>query len=259
MSSSTKLENVGTVTSSTASGAAAGTAVAPGYGTAIGAGLGFLGGLFSAWANSKSEEERMEALRKAANQLNASYDKVGEIFDTFYETYSPGGSQADIDAAARAISDFDPTDYLYGDDEGTDFKFSYDKSVEDFLNPYYEDVIDKSNRKVSASAAGSALGRGTGAAQAISENTTREYDNLYNTALNQYQTDRSQAYTEFTDYISNMQKRLDSKMQGDQWKIGQQRDLGNEFLDWQSKRAENEANLEQAKANARTQLTLASI
>ena len=259
MSSSTKLENVGTVTSSTASGAAAGTAVAPGYGTAIGAGLGFLGGLFSAWANSKSEEERMEALRSAANQLNASYDKVGDIFNTFYDTYSPGGSQADIDAAARAISDFDPTDYLYGDDEGTDFKFSYDKSVEDFLNPYYEDVIDKSNRKVSASAAGSALGRGTGAAQAISENTAREYDNLYNTALNQYQTDRAQAYTEFIDYISNMQKRLDSKMQGDQWKIGQQRDLGNEFLDWQSKRAENEANLEQAKANARTQLTLASI
>lgn len=259
MSSSTKLENVGTVTSSTASGAAAGTAVAPGYGTAIGAGLGFLGGLFSSWANSKSEEERMEALNKAANQLNASYDKVGSIFDTFYSTYSPGGSQADIVAAAQAISDFDPTDYLYGDDEGNDFKFSYDKSVEDFLNPYYEDVIDKSNRKVTASAAGSALGRGTGAAQAISENTTREYDNLYNTALNQYQTDRGQAYTEFTDYISNMQNRLNSKMQGDQWKIGQQRDLGNEFLDWQSKKVENEANLEQAKANARTQLTLASI
>ena len=259
MSSSTKLENVGTVTSSTASGAAAGTAVAPGYGTAIGAGLGLLGGLFSAWANSKSEEERMEALNNAANQLDTSYDKVGEIFDTFYDTYSPGGSQADIKEAAQAISDFDPTDYLYGDDEGTDFKFSYDKSVEDFLNPYYEDVIDKSNRKVSASAAGSALGRGTGAAQAISENTTREYDNLYNTALNQYQTDRSQAYTEFIDYIRNMQNRLNSKMQGDQWKIGQRRDLGNEFLDWQSKKAENEANLEQARANAKTQLTLASI
>ena len=259
MSSSTKLENVGTVTSSTASGAAAGSAVAPGYGTAIGAGLGFLGGLFSSWANSKSEEERMDALNKAANQLNASYDKVGNIFNTFYDTYSPGGSQADIAAAAKAIGDFDPTDYLYGDDKGTEFNFPYDKTVEDFLNPYYEDVIDKSNRKVSASAAGSALGRGTGAAQAISENTTREYDNLYNTALGHYQTDRSQAYTEFTDYISNMQNRLNSKMQGDQWKIGQQRDLGNEFLDWQSKRAENEANLEQAKANARTQLTLASI
>lgn len=259
MSSSTKLENVGTVTSSTASGAAAGTAVAPGYGTAIGAGLGLLGGLFSAWANSSAEEERMEALRNAANQLNTSYDKVENIFSAFYDTYSPGGSQEDIDAAAQAISDFDPTDYLYGDDTGKDFKFSYDKSVEDFLNPYYEDVIDKSNRKVTASAAGSALGRGTGAAQAISENTTREYDNLYNTALGHYQTDRSQAYTEFTDYISNMQNRLNSKMQGDQWKIGQQRELGNEFLDWQSKRAENEANLEQAKANARTQLTLASI
>ena len=259
MSSSTKLENAGTVASSTASGAAAGTAVAPGYGTAIGAGLGFLGGLFSSWANSKSEEERMNALKSAANQLNASYDKVGNIFQTFYDTYSPGGSQQDVKDAAQAISDFDPTDYLYGDDEGNDYKFSYDKSVEDFINPYYDDVIDKSNRKVTASAAGAALGRGTGAAQAISENTTREYDNLYNTALNQYQTDRNQAYTEFTDYIGNMQNRLNSKMQGDQWKIGQKQALGNSFLDWQSKKAENEANLEQARSNARTQLTLAGI
>jgi hypothetical protein len=241
-------------------GASTGAAFGP-YGAAIGGGLGLVAGLFGAAAEEDDKEARREILDTLSRDLDISYNEIEQAFDEFYKMYIPGGTQKDAIEAASKIRKFDKIFGQrleeYGLNDPESLKFSYDKTVNDFLDPYMGNVIDASNAKVQHSAAGAGLGRSTGAAKAISENTAREYDRLYNTALNQYNTDRSQAYNEFQGYLDNANKMIDTLTRNDQWGIAQQKQLGDDFLNWQAQIAENKAGMAQDKINTKTQIGLA--
>lgn len=243
-------------------GAATGAAFGP-WGAAIGGGIGLVAGIFQSIAEDDNEERRQEALRQLSQQTNASYDKIKSMYDSFYENYQPGGTQQDAIEAAQKIRNWDDTVAKRFEEAGLSdpdsYKFSYDKDVEDFLNPYMGNVIDISNAKVQHSAAGAGLGRSTGAAKAIAENTAREYNDIYNTALSAYQSDRSQSYNEWSDYLDKMQNRLNTLLTNDQWAIDQQRSLGEDALNWQSQKTQNLANLEKDRVNTQTQITMAGI
>lgn len=244
-------------------GAAAGTAAMPGWGTAIGAGLGLVAGIFQSIAEDDNEQRKQEALDRIARETGASYNRIKMMYDDFYENYQPGGTQQDaIDAAAK-IRDWDDTFAARLEESGLSdpesIEFPYDNTVEDFLNPYMGNVIDASNAKILHSAAGAALGRSTGAAKSISENTAKEYDNIYKTALDAYQTDRSQTYNEWQGYINNMTNRLNTILENDRWGIERQQQLGDQFLDWQAQKVQNQADLEKDRVAANTQIGLARI
>lgn len=252
-----------------AAGASIGTAVMPGYGTAIGAGvgavLGIVGGIFQSIAEDDQNERKHEALRELAKRTNTSYDNIKKMYEDFYANYKTGGTQADAIEAASKIRNWDSTfaqrlaDSGLLDDEGNLKNFDYDKNVEDFLNPYMGNVIDASNAKIQHSAAGAALGRSTGAAKAISENTAKEYDKLYNTALDAYKYDRSQSYNEWSDYAARQQQLLNTMLENDKWGIEQQKALGDQFLDWQAQQVQNYANLEKDRVNTNAQITMAAL
>lgn len=59
-------QKTATLAGTTASGAAAGTAVFPGYGTAIGAGLGFIGGLFQVFGIQQEAKATAKAYAQNA-------------------------------------------------------------------------------------------------------------------------------------------------------------------------------------------------
>lgn len=253
----------GNLLSGMGTGAAAGTAAMPGLGTAIGAGVGLVAGIFQSIFEDDNEERKQEALRQLAAQTNTSYDKIASMYNDFYQVNRPGGTQKDVEAAANRIRNWDQTVLKRFEEAGLsspdDYKFKYDKTVEDFLNPYMGNVIDASNQKIQHSAAGAALGRSTGAAKAISENTAREYDKIYNTALDAYNTDRARSYDEWSGYITNMNNRLNTLLNADRWSIEQQKALGDDFLNWQAQQVENKANLEKDRLNTNTQITLAGL
>lgn len=269
---------VGNIGGGAATGAAAGTSIMPGWGTAIGAGAGALMGLFQSWAESSDEEAKREALKRAAEEMNVGYKQAEKIFNAYYDTYAPAGTKEDIQEAANAIRNFDISKYqLSGEDSdgnGIPDIYEFDKegkwdtsqwdwetAKDKYIDPYYQDIIDKSNRAVQASAAGAALGRSTGAAKAISENTVKEYNGLYKDARDMFNqdrsawnTDRSFEYQKQQDSINNAEERLKNLMLGDQWKIGQQQELGNQLLEFEGNRASNQANLATSKAQTMANL-----
>jgi len=252
-----------------AAGASIGTAVMPGYGTAIGAGLGavlgIVGGVFQSIAEDDQNRRKHEALRELAARTNTSYNDIERMYNEFYANYKTGGTQADAIEAAGKIRNWNSTfaqrlaDSGLLDEEGNLKNFDYDKNVEDFLNPYMGNVIDASNAKIQHSAAGAALGRSTGAAKAISENTAKEYDKIYNTALDAYKYDRSQSYNEWSDYAARQQQLLNTMLENDKWGIEQQKALGDQFLDWQAQQVQNYANLEKDRVNTNAQITMAAL
>lgn len=240
-----------------ASGAAAGSVAGP-YGALIGGVIGgvagTVGGLFKAWANSNSEKEKQNIINQAAKEYNASADQVESMFKSYYATNPSLGTQTDVETYQNMVRNYDPTQYAYKPSE-----FEYDKTVDDFIDPYADQVMDAAAKKVSASAAGAGLGRGTGAANAIAQKEAEVYGGIYDKAQAAYNADRSQSYNEFQGYIQNMQNYLNSINANTQFQIQQTGNLAADYQDMQRQQIEDYAQLASDRAKANLQLQLAKV
>lgn len=185
--------------------------------------------------NDKAAQREADARAKAANQLyqqgkltDNEYLKTLDSIDQFYDRRKGLGNAGDINAYRNAIADYNPEDYAA--DVG---EFSYDKTKEDFLNPYYSRIIGDTANSIQHTAAGAGIGRGTGAALNIAKGTAEKSNELYNTALNEFNTDRNFAYQQYSDAIRNNQARLNALREGTQYKMGLQGNLAQDYINTQ--------------------------
>ena len=185
--------------------------------------------------NDKAAQREADARTKAASQLyqqgkltDNEYLKTIDSIQQFYDRRTGLGNAGDVNAYRQALSDYNPEDYAA--DVG---EFSYDKTKEDFLNPYYSRIIGDTANSIQHSAAGAGIGRGTGAALNIAKGTAEKSNELYNTALNEFNTDRDFAYKQYSDAIRNNQARLNALREGTQYKMGLQGDLAQDYINTQ--------------------------
>lgn len=185
-------------------------------------------------ADENERQARLQAqaqLRAQGKLTQSQYEDTIKDINDYYDSRIGLGSKEDVNKFKSSIDGYNPEDYVY------DFKdFNYDKTKEDFLNPYYNQIISDVAQKAQGSAAGAGMGRSTFAAQNIARAVAQKEDELYKTALNEYNTDRSQAYKEYSDAIKNNQARLDALRQGQQYKIGLEGDLAKDYIDVQDQR-----------------------
>ena len=179
--------------------------VAGPWGALAGGALGAIAGVFASLSEEDDAKRKQEMLDEIKGKFNLTQDEIDSLLTQYYENPDNFlGTQEDVAAYKAAIQNYNPNDYVYDFDE-----FSYDKDVDDFVNPYYDKIIKNTSDKVQHSAAGAGVGRGTGAANAIAEAVAQKDDELYKTALQEYNTDRAQSYSEWSGNIDKMQRRLD--------------------------------------------------
>lgn len=230
-------------------GALAGSAAGP-WGALAGGVVGGVAGLIGAYEQEQDENKRKALLRRLEKEYNLTQDKVDELIAEYYanpENFL--GSAEDVAAWKEAIGSYDPNSFVYDFDP-----YSYDKQVEDFLTPYYDDVIDATSAKVQHSAAGAGVGRGTGAANAIAEATARKSDELYRTALQQYNMDKQQSYQEWSGNIQAMQNRLNQLKGATDSKIGNLATLANDYAQQRQNKFSDEIAAQQGRAGGNLQL-----
>lgn len=239
-------------------GAMAGSSLGP-YGALAGGLLGGIAGLFGAYEQSQDEEDKRKILDKAKKEYNLTQDEVEQLMRDYYENPNNFlGTKEDVEAYRKAIADYNPMQFVYGYDEKTgklkDISFGYDKSVDDFVNPYYDKIIGDTTKQIQHSAAGAGVGRGTGAANAIATGVAQKENELYNTALNQYNTDRSQSYTEWAGNIDKMQQRLNQLKSATDTKLNLQGNLAGDFLNTQKERVQDEIAQKQNRSSGNLNL-----
>jgi len=216
---------------------------------------GQLGGAaISGYYGDKASEREANARREAAAQLrqqgavtDAQYNQLIDQINQYYNTRGSLGTRSDVNAYKQAISNYNPEDYAA--DVG---EFNYGKSVEDFTNPYYAQIIGQTRDQLQHTAAGAGLGRGTGAALNIAQGVASKSDELYNTAMNQYNQDRSFEYQKYADAIRNNQNRLNALNSANQYKIGLQGNLASNYYDTQDSRMSDIMQAQQDRLNAQT-------
>jgi hypothetical protein len=213
---------------------------APLIAAGIMAGSSILGAGIQAYSQYKAAEAERESREKAAKQLlsqgqitNSEYKEIIQSINDYYNNRQGLSKASDINDYRNAIADYNPEDYAA--DVG-DFNNVYSKTKEDFINPYYSRIIGDTANTIQHSAAGAGLGRGTGAALNIAKGTAEKSDELYRTAMQDYQDDRDFAYQQFTDAIKNNQARLNAIRSGTEYKMGLQGNLAQDYVNTQDAR-----------------------
>ena len=226
---------------------------------------GALANMYAADKQSEATKKATEAERQARLAAQAALTQKGEDTQKDYEAFQKDiddyyanrvglGTKDDVANYRNSITGYNPEDYIYDFD---DFKNHWNKTKEDYLNPYYNKIINDTAIRAQGSAAGAGMGRSTFAAQNIARAVAQKEDELYKTALNEYNTDRSQAYKEYADAIVRNQEKLNALREGNQYKMGLQGNLAKDYISGQDAQQSDLMNLKQDKLNAKQQYDLA--
>lgn len=218
----------------------------------IGAGASLASSGISAYSNYKSQQAQMEAREKAAKELkaqgqitDAEYNNIINQINQYYNTRGSLGTQSDVNAYKQAIADYKPADFV-----AKDPGFNYGKTKEDFINPYYSAIIGDTANQIQHTAAGAGLGRGTGAALNIAKGVSEKSDDLYRTAMQDFQNDRTFEYQKYQDAIKNNQNALNALRSGTEYSIGLQGNLASDYYNTQDSRMSDVLKAQQDKLNA---------
>lgn len=237
------------IVSGMGAGALAGSAVGP-WGTIIGGGLGALAGAFGAYEAEQDAKRKQKILDKAMAEFNLTQDDVDQLLEAYYTNPDNFlGTKEDVDAYRKAIAEYKPEDYVYDFNE-----FNYDKSIDDFVNPYYDKIINDTSKKIQHSAAGAGIGRGTGAANAIAQGVAEKEDQLYNTALGAYNQDRTRTYQEWSGNIQAMQNKLNQLKAATDSKMNMQGNLAQDYTGQQKDMMADQIAAKQNRNNGNLQL-----
>ena len=191
---------------------------------AIMAGASLLGNAIQSANDADARAEARASLRAGKSSTDSLYSRMMGNIDQYYDDRGSMGSSSDVDAYKNLIAGYSPDSYVYTPD-----KFSYDKSAEDFMNPYRDQIIQDTAEQLQHTAAGSGLGWGTGAAYSIAKQVAEKNRELYNDAYSRYTDDRQFEYSKYNDYIQNMQNALAQKRAAMDTKVALTGNLANDY------------------------------
>lgn len=215
-------------------------------------------GIQSYTANKAAERElnaRNDAQKAIMGMKNDSSGQYQRLLDEINEYYAGRGSLGNVDdvtAYRNAIENYNPEAIRAEIEQstGTPFSSQYTKTKEDFINPYYSRIIGDTANSIQHSAAGAGLGRGTGAALNIAKGVSEKSDELYRTAMQDYQNDRDFAYKQYQDAIDNTYKKLDTLQRANEYSIGLRGDLAKDYYNTMDSRQSDLMKAQQDKLNA---------
>ena len=215
-------------------------------------------GYYSDKASQREADARAKAaadLRQQGQITDAQYNQLINQINQYYNTRGSLGTQGDVNAYKQAITGYNPEDfanidYSKIDNADANGNFIYGKTKEDFINPYYSAIIGDTANQIQHTAAGAGIGRGTGAALNIAKGVSEKSDELYRTAMQDYQNDRNFEYQKYADAIKNNQNRLNALNTATQYKIGLQGNLASDYYNTMDARQSDLMAAQQDRLNA---------
>lgn len=175
--------------------------------------------LITSWTNQQAREDekrqreaKQRAVQNAIAQGNVTFDQMQGILNDYNQGRIRLADDNTVTELKKLMNEYQPQTYDFD-------KFSYDKTVNDFVDPNAQKIAELAGLETQASQAGQGAAGGTGAMAGMGYNRWKAAEQLYKDAQQQYNTDRSQAYQEYGDYIDRMQKKLDTISQGQLQKI----------------------------------------
>lgn len=155
----------------------------------------------------RMQEQKQRAVQNALAQSNTEYQRMMDYLNNYNDNRISLADDNMVQQYKDLISNYQPEVYDFD-------KFSYDKSVDDFMNPMADKIANLAGLETQANQAGQGAAGGTGAMAGMGYSRWKAAEDLYKDAQAQMNIDRNQAYNEYSDYITNMQNKLNTISQG---------------------------------------------
>lgn len=180
--------------------------------------IGF--GVYDRYQQAEAAKKAKRRAEKVAEQTESDYDKMLGMLDKWKQDQIKATTPAMVSEYSRLLENFDPSEYTAGIEK---FEFTDEQgnplTREDFLAKNRAQILQSVTDRIQHSAAGAGLGRGTGAALGIAEGVAAKDEELQRLANEEYRAERQQAYSEWSDYIDKMQRKLDAERAGTESRI----------------------------------------
>lgn len=203
-------------------------------------------GAYDSYKTREAKRQAKDELKKLGLESDASYATMLQDLTNYYANRNTLGTEQDAKTYKDLIQGYDPNAYVYDFD-----KFEYNKTADDFINPYRDKIIKGTSDALQHTAAGAGLGRGTGAALNIAKGVADKDQELYNAAYNQYTDDRNTSYNQWSDYINKMQNKLNTLQQGYNTQVSMQGNLADDFYKVQDAQMADKLKLAQDREAAK--------
>lgn len=195
---------------------------------AIMAGTSLLGNMLASSNEAESREAGRRYLTSMQGATDSKYADILNDIQNYYGNRLGAFGTADDVAKYRGLVDaYDPNQMYYTPGE---FDASEVGTVEDYVNPYYQQIIGDTADQVQHTAAGAGVGRGSGAAYQIAKEVAETNREMYNDAYGRYKDARDFAYGKYNDYIQNMQNALAQRRAAMDSKIALTGNLANDYV-----------------------------
>lgn len=204
--------------------------------------------IYNSYQDRESRSKGRKWARGQRDQASADYAQMLADLETYYANRGSMGTQEDVDAYKRAIAGYDPNSFAYTPDKT--FDQTYTKTRDDFLNPYMQQIIGDTAATVQHGAAGAALGRGSGAAEAIAKAVAEKNNEIYKEAQQEYTSDRDFNYQKYSDYIKTMKDALAQRRAATESKIALQGNLAQDYYNTMDSQAADKLRLKQDRMAA---------
>ena len=177
---------------------------------------GFVNGAVN-FINAQEQRQQEERLRQQKANLvrqglgtaNRTYTEMERMLEQYNKDRPVLADDVMVQAYKDLIANYEPQVYDFDR-----FGDTYNKSVEDFINPEAEKIAELAGLETQAQQAAAGAAKGTGGLANMGYSRWKAAEQLYKDAQAQYNADRSQAYKEYGDYITNMQNKLNTISQG---------------------------------------------
>lgn len=217
-----------------------------------GAGLAgnIVSGITGAYGAAQERKAAERRRRQANQQISAWEQQANQILEEAARGQTQLSSPSDLAAYQALKASYDPYAYVYTPEAFDKTKYN----VEDYLNPQREAILADVAKATQSTAAGAGLGHSSGALESITRNVLDKDESLYDTAYDRMLSEMNFDYGAYTDYINQMQNRLNTIQQGVQTQMANLR--GDIQFDQQQQDAllANRLNLGNAMAQTRASL-----
>lgn len=180
--------------------------------------IGF--GIYDRYQQGETAKKAKKRVEKVSQQTESDYNQMLEMLDKWRGDQITTATPQMISEYSRLLENFDPSEYTADIEK---FKFTDESGKpltrEDFLAKNRDQILESVTDRIQHSAAGAGLGRGTGAALGIAEGVAAKDEELQRLANEEYKAERQQAYSEWSDYIDKMQKKLEAERLGTESRI----------------------------------------
>lgn len=160
--------------------------------------------------NAQERADKQAALANANSAINSWETQANNILNNSMANQTQFSNAGDLAQYQQLKQNYNPSDYVYNFDKFDTSKYN----VEDYLNPQKDAILADVAKATQSTAAGTGMGRSSGAAQAINQSIVDKSESLYNQAQKQMNQDKSFDYNSYSNYINQMQNKLNTMQQG---------------------------------------------